>query len=159
MGVAVQFRVGPSASSLANVAQTDNRSAQAAGVGPAASPGLVHRVIRSLGRSKSEQHAQNLRSSTPAGSTSICDCEPGERTTITGVLHSVTLRPREGVPAVEAELFDGTGKIMLVWLGRRRIRGIEPGRGLTVTGRVTCNTAKPTIFNPKYDLQPMGVGH
>lgn len=119
--------------------------------------GWFKRVVGGISRSKAEIHAETLRSSSrDLGATAIRDCRPGEPTTVAGVLNSVTLRPREGVPAVEAELYDGSGKILLVWLGRRQIRGIEPGRGIQVSGRLTCNTEKPTIFNPKYELRPSG---
>ena len=47
-----------------------------------------------------------------------------------GTLRTVTLRPRAGVPALVAELYDGSGTINLVWLGRRQIPGIEPGRAV-----------------------------
>ena len=46
---------------------------------------------------------------------------------LSGTLRTVTLRPRGGVPALEAELDDGTGVIIVVWLGRRRIAGIGAG--------------------------------
>ena len=58
-----------------------------------------------------------------------------------GTLRTVTLRPRGGVPALEAELYDGSGTIVLVWLGRRRITGIEPGRSIQVIGRLGSRTA------------------
>jgi hypothetical protein len=41
----------------------------------------------------------------------------------------------------------------LVWLGRRRIAGIEPGRRLVATGRVGFYNGRPAIYNPKYELQ------
>ena len=44
--------------------------------------------------------------------------------TIHGVLRSVTLRPVDGVTALEAELYDGSDSVTLVWLGRRKIEGI-----------------------------------
>lgn len=125
-------------------------------------PGWFNRALSRVSRSKSDLHAETLRSHAQelrdAGVSTIKECRPGEPTTVVGVLHSVTLRPREGVPAVEAELYDGSGKILLVWLGRRRIRGIDPGRSILVSGRLTCNTDRPTIFNPKYDLRP-GASH
>jgi RecG-like helicase len=112
-----------------------------------------------LAQSKADQHAEALQVGVrDAGATPIRQCTPGEPATICGVLRSVTLRPRENVPAVEAELFDGTGHILLVWLGRRRIRGVDPGRAIVVTGRITCNTERPTIFNPRYELRPSGTG-
>jgi hypothetical protein len=65
----------------------------------------------------------------------------------------VTLRPRGGVPALEAELYDGSGLITLVWLGRRRIAGIEPGRAIKVTGRVGVQDRMRVMFNPRYELK------
>lgn len=118
-------------------------------------PGTLRRWVASLAQSKADQHAEAVQDEVrDVGATPICDCAPGSPATIAGVLRSVTLRPHEGVPAVEAELFDGTGRILLVWLGRRRIRGIEPGRGIVVHGRILCNTERPTIFNPQYELRP-----
>jgi hypothetical protein len=122
-------------------------------------PGPLRRLRDSLAQSKSDQRAEELQSDVrQLGATPIRDCVPGEPAVVSGVLRAVTLRPREGVPAVEAELFDGTGRLLLVWLGRRRIRGIEPGRAIVVTGRITCNTDKPTIFNPRYELRPSTSG-
>jgi hypothetical protein len=57
------------------------------------------------------------------------------------------------VPALEAELWDGSGLITLVWLGRRRIAGIEPGRSVKVTGRVGAQDKLRVMFNPRYELK------
>ena len=65
----------------------------------------------------------------------------------------VTLRPRGGVPALEAELYDGSALITLVWLGRRRIAGIEPGRAIKVVGRVGVQNKMRVMFNPRYELK------
>ena len=65
--------------------------------------------------------------------------------------------PRAGVPALVAELYDGTGSMALIWLGRRQIPGIEPGRSLIGYGRVTRDGEQPVIFNPRYELRPTGT--
>ena len=67
------------------------------------------------------------------------------------------LRPRAGVPTLEAELYDGTGSVLLVWLGRRRIGGIECGRSLTARGRLTVHDGRPTLYNAEYELRPTVV--
>lgn len=119
--------------------------------------GLLRRMAASLTQSKAEQHALELQlSAKDMGATPIAEATPGEPATVAGVLHSVTLRPRETVPAVEAELFDGSGRILVIWLGRRRIRGIEPGRSIVVHGRVTGSRDRRTMFNPRYELRPLG---
>jgi hypothetical protein len=42
--------------------------------------------------------------------------------------------------------------VTLVWLGRRRIPGIEPGRTLTACGRFADVEGKRVIYNPRYEL-------
>ena len=73
-----------------------------------------------------------------------------------GPCAAVVLRPLAGVPTLEAELYDGTGTVTLVWLGRRRIRGIDPGRTLVARGRLTKRDGQPTLFNPEYELRAAG---
>lgn len=88
------------------------------------------------------------------GATAVTHCTRGEPVCVAGSLRSVTLRPRAGVPTLEAELYDGTGSITLIWLGRRRIGGIECGRSLVARGRMTMHEGRPTIYNAAYELKP-----
>jgi hypothetical protein len=73
---------------------------------------------------------------------------------VSGTLRAVTLRPRAGVPALEAELFDGTGTLSVIWLGRREIPGIVPGAAVRVEGFVGCNDGVKTVYNPRYEIVP-----
>ena len=97
-----------------------------------------------------EEYARAAKS----GTTSIADAPDRERVTLRGSLRTVTLRPRGGVPALEAELNDGTGVITVVWLGRRRIAGIEPGRAIEVEGRISAHDGVRILYNPRYQLIP-----
>lgn len=90
------------------------------------------------------------------GGTPVADVVPRQRATVCGTLRSVTLRPRAGVPALVAELYDGTGTLAVVWLGRRQIAGVEPGRRMRVEGMVTQTDGRPMLFNPRYELVPSG---
>ncbi|WP_067436400.1 OB-fold nucleic acid binding domain-containing protein [Nocardioides jensenii] len=114
----------------------------------------LRRAISSWANS-TDQHARDLRESVAtSGLTTIENAPDRERIRLTGTLRTVTLRPRGGVPALEAELYDGTGVITLVWLGRRRITGIDPGRALTVEGRIGVQEHTRVMFNPRYELAP-----
>ena len=84
----------------------------------------------------------------------IADSRHRELVDIAGTLRAVTLRPRGSTPTMEAELWDGTGTVRLIWLGRRDIPGIEPGRKLVVHGRMTTLKGERAIYNPRYELQP-----
>ncbi|WP_079127721.1 OB-fold nucleic acid binding domain-containing protein [Streptomyces sp. TP-A0874] len=119
--------------------------------------GRFRRMLDRLASSQEELDADELRQDAEqTGCTRISDCEDREIVTVTGTLRTVTLRPRAGVPALEAELFDGSATLDMVWLGRRAIVGIEPGRRLIATGRVSRNHGRLVLFNPKYELRPLG---
>ena len=108
---------------------------------------------RRWSRSTAQLDAESLQQSAQRhGATPISACELGQRCHIRGVLRSVTLRPQAGVPAVSAQLFDGTSTVTLIWLGRRRIVGIEPGRVLSAHGRVNTQAGELVMFNPQYEL-------
>ena len=65
-----------------------------------------------------------------------CDIKRGEKVQVVGRLRAVVYTPSETVPTLTAELFDGSSCVELVWLGRRRIAGLEPGRRVMARGRV-----------------------
>lgn len=100
-----------------------------------------------------ETDARDLRRAIrQAGVVVIADAADRERVRLRGTLRTVTLRPRGGVPALEADLYDGSDSLTLVWLGRRRIAGIEPGRTIEVSGRIGRYDGARIIYNPRYDL-------
>jgi hypothetical protein len=88
------------------------------------------------------------------GGTPIAELSLRSPATVCGTLRSVTLRPRAGVPALEAELYDGSGCLSVIWLGRRQIAGVEPGRRIRVYGMVTESEGNRAVFNPRYELVP-----
>ena len=113
-------------------------------------------LSRTLQRLTADDHAidaEELRAGTvSAGCEPVISCRKGAVVTVTGRLKSVIYTPRETVPTLEAELFDGSGSVTLVWLGRRRIPGIEPGRTVTARGRFAAVEGKRVIYNPWYEL-------
>jgi hypothetical protein len=114
------------------------------------------RLRRSLSKwaSSDEMEARELQEgAVKAGCCPIADAGDRQRVELQGSLRTVTLRPRGGVPALEAELYDGTALITLVWLGRRRIAGIEPGRQIKVIGRIGVQDRLRVMFNPRYELR------
>ncbi len=104
--------------------------------------------------SSADMDARELKQdAVKAGCCPIVDADDRQRVELRGSLRTVTLRPRGGVPALEAELYDGSALITLVWLGRRRIAGIEPGRAIKVVGRVGRQDKVRVMFNPRYELK------
>ncbi len=105
--------------------------------------------------SSSDQHARDLRLHFQESGVVGIDSAPNrEPVCLRGTLRTVTLRPRGGVPALEADLFDGSGVLTVIWLGRRRIAGIAPGRAIQVSGRIGVHDGTRIMFNPRYELMP-----
>ncbi len=57
---------------------------------------------------------------------------------------------------MEADLRDGTGTVTLLWLVRRDIPGVQPGRRLIVRDRIPRIRGARTIYNPIYQLRLSG---
>ena len=75
-----------------------------------------------------------------------------QRVRIAGRVKSVRTQPRAGTSNLECVLADGTGKILLVFQGRRQIAGIQPGARLVVEGMVGDWARRQAILNPAYEL-------
>lgn len=117
--------------------------------------GGLRGAVRALLASRAQVEADEERRETERrGCTAVADLASRQRAQVSGVVRSVTLRPRETVQALEAELYDGSGALTVVWLGRRQIAGIEPGRRARVEGLVCLQNGRPTMFNPRYELSP-----
>lgn len=124
----------------------------------AKAPGRFRRVLHRLTADEDEIDRRDLQDeAASAGATAVVRCTRGEPVCVAGTVKAVVLRPRAGVPTLEAEVYDGTGTVTLVWLGRRRIRGIDPGRSLTARGRMTHHEGRPAIYNPAYELRASGA--
>lgn len=118
--------------------------------------GEKSRLRRSISRwaNPDREEARQLRRDVErSGLVTLADAPDREPVTVKGSLHTVTLRPRGGVPALEAELYDGTAAITLLWLGRRRIAGVFPGRDIVVSGRIGVHDGQRIMYNPRYELK------
>ncbi len=112
--------------------------------------GLLHRLTASEEQLESEELQ---RESVRAGCKCAEEVKRGELVTVAGRLRTVVYTPRTNLPTLEADLYDGTDVITLVFLGRRQISGVEPGRALTAKGRVAMRDGRKVIYNPHYELE------
>jgi len=116
--------------------------------------GRFRRVLKRLAASTDEMEAEQLDvERVAAGCNQIDKLSDRDYVTVFGHLKNVSLAPRAGAPSLEATLYDGSGLLTLVWLGRRKIVGIKPGVSLTAYGRVSCQDGQRIMFNPRYELQ------
>ena len=79
---------------------------------------------------------------------------PRQPVRIGGEVRSVRLVPRAGAPALEVTVTDGRGSATAVFLGRRKIAGISPGRKVMLEGVAGRHGKRFLLFNPVYTLLP-----
>ncbi|MFH5207497.1 OB-fold nucleic acid binding domain-containing protein [Antrihabitans sp. NCIMB 15449] len=111
---------------------------------------LKHRLTEDLDQVDAEEMASSADAS---GACRASDCVRGDEVTMLGRLRSVEACSQSAGATMQAEFFDGTDTVTLVWIGRRRIPGIEPGKKLKVRGRVGDRGGEKVIYNPNYELQ------
>lgn len=129
---------------------TDEARQHPAGQRPTGFRGVLHRLTAT----EQELDSEELRRDTErAGCVCAETVHRGELVNVTGRLRTVVYTPRTNLPTLEADLYDGTDVITLIFLGRRYIAGIEPGRSLIVRGRVAMRDGRKVMFNPYYELE------
>ena len=101
-----------------------------------------------------EERLREFCSSHP-GVQSIAAATAREPVTVVGEITSVRIVPKpEGSPWLEVTVTDGTGKLVALWTGRRRIAGVKAGQRLVLTGRPSPSGpgGRLLIYNPLYEL-------
>jgi hypothetical protein len=88
------------------------------------------------------------------GVTPIGEAAPRKEVTVAGEISSLRIVPRAGSPSLEATVTDGTGSLVVVWTGRRKIPGVSPGKRLVLSGRGAPHGAggRLMVLNPRYEL-------
>lgn len=74
------------------------------------------------------------------------------RVRIRGTIVAIRVEPAGVAPNLTARVEDSTGRIDAVFMGRRAIAGIEPGRHIELEGTVSATESLARLFNPRYEL-------
>ena len=81
--------------------------------------------------------------------TAIGSLEPRRRATVAGEIRAVTSYERP-YQRTEVELDDGTGLVVLRFVGRTHIPGVAPGRRMVAEGTPAAAPDGFVILNPLY---------
>lgn len=115
--------------------------------------GTFRRMLRRLTSDVEALDAADLsQDAERSGAQRASECACGQEVTVFGRLRSVEFCPQDADATLEAELFDGSEGVTLIWLGRRRIPGIEPGRTMRVRGRLAIRDGRKVLYNPYYEI-------
>lgn len=114
-------------------------------------------VIERLARPPQEIRAEHLRhwASSIQGTTPIGSVQARSRYKIAGVIQNIRIDPGQGSGSIEATVDDGSGRIIVKWLGRQTLSGITLGAGLVFEGIVGEGPrGNLQVLNPEYELMP-----
>ena len=119
--------------------------------------GLLERIRRSLGRmaeSDEQRYAEEIEewAATVPASVRIVDAQSRSRSRLAGVVRRITVNPLEGHESLEALLYDGTGEVTVVWMGRRTIPGLGLGTRLVVEGMLGEQRGERRLVNPSFEF-------
>jgi hypothetical protein len=87
-----------------------------------------------------------------AGTIPIGEAQWRHRVRVAGRIRSVRVPTGGATANLECTLVDGSGAILLVFQGRRRIPGIQQGARLVAQGMVGAWEGRLAILNPDYEL-------
>lgn len=71
---------------------------------------------------------------------------------IRGRVRSLRVQPWANVASLEAVVVDDTGGLVLVFLGRRSVAGLDLGRHVVASGRVGEHRGYLAMLNPWFEL-------
>ena len=113
---------------------------------------FLHRLTASV-EELDEEQLREFCTARP-GVVSIEAVVPREPSTVVGEISSVRIVNKAGAPWLEVTINDGTGKLVAMWTGRRKIAGIKPGKRLVVSGRASPSGpgGRLLLYNPQYEL-------
>ncbi|WDF34606.1 hypothetical protein PTW37_06810 [Arthrobacter agilis] len=78
------------------------------------------------------------------------------RVTARGTIERITIAPATATPSFSAlarlDRNAGHEGVHLVWMGQRRVPGVEAGVELRFEGMMSRVGGTPTVYNPRYEI-------
>ena len=91
----------------------------------------------------------------PEGAVPIARITPRQQAKVAGRVRSIQVQLRSGIPTLELTIIDTAGDtLIVVFLGRRQIAGIQPGTDVSVEAMVASRSGGLSMLNPIYEILP-----
>lgn len=110
---------------------------------------FLTRVFKESSQVESEELHE---SAIEAGALDISNLKSGDIGKVFGIVNCVIVNPTSSANQFEFELFDGTDRLRVIYLGQKSILGIQPGIKLELVGRVVSPHHQKTMYNPEYRI-------
>ncbi|HEX6330461.1 MAG TPA: OB-fold nucleic acid binding domain-containing protein [Actinomycetota bacterium] len=114
----------------------------------------IRRFLRRMAETDEQRYGEEIEAwaSRIPGTVRIRDAGSRSRVRLAGVVRRITVRPLEGSESLEALLYDGTGEVTVVWMGRRTIPGLTLGTRLVVEGLLAEQRSGRRVVNPSFEF-------
>ncbi len=86
------------------------------------------------------------------GTVRIGETKPRQRVKIAGVIRRLTVFPMQDNESLEVVVSDGTGEVLIQFMGRRAIRGLTLGTRVVVEGVLGEQHGRVVMLNPRLEL-------
>ena len=114
----------------------------------------VPRFLQRLTESDETRLASEIRewAETVPGAVRIADAPLRARSKIAGVIRRLTVFPAQDNESLEAVVSDGTGEVVVRFMGRRAIGGLGLGTRVVVEGVLTDQHETLQMMNPRLEF-------
>ncbi len=93
----------------------------------------------------------------PEGAVPIARITPRQQAKVAGRVRSIQVQRWSRIPTLELTIIDTAGDtLIVVFLGRRQIAGIQPGTDVSVEAMVASRSGGLSMLNPIYEILPDG---
>jgi RecG-like helicase len=116
--------------------------------------GRLHRFLQRLTESDETRLAAEIRewAETVPGSVRIAEAPMRTRVRIAGVIRRLTVFPMQDNESLEAVVSDGTGDVIVRFMGRRAIGGLGLGTRVVVEGVLGETRGQVQMMNPRLEF-------
>jgi RecG-like helicase len=113
----------------------------------------VRNVFKKFTTPVEEQDRERRRlECTAAGAVPTNEVQRRSLARVAGEVSSVRIVPRAGAPSLEVIIDDGHGRATAIFLGRKHLAGLSPGRRVVFEGRVQVEASRVVMVNPVYEF-------
>jgi RecG-like helicase len=116
--------------------------------------GALRRFLDRLTESDEARLAAEIRgwAEKVPGTVRIGEAPMRDRVKIAGVIKRMTVFPMQGQESLEALVSDGTGEVVIVFMGRRGIAGLTLGTRVVVEGVIGVERGVMRMINPRLEF-------
>jgi amino acid transporter len=116
----------------------------------------IHRQVPSRAAARARPTpspaAPRTRAFVHPGAAAIAEVRPRTRAAVAGTIETVRVQPFGGVPSLECTIDDGSARLIIAFLGRRQVPGIQVGTRISAEGMVGTHRGQLALLNPLYEI-------